>query len=393
MAGITGLGTTYNLPNYTGMLIALTPSSTPLLSAIGGLTGGRQSTATQFEWETFDLRAAGQNVVLEGQDAPSPQERVRANKTNVTEIHQEAVSVSYTKLAAVGQKNGLNNAAQNPIDNELDWQIQQMMKQMARDINYSFIQGQYQLPTDNTTARKSRGLLQAITSNVIDGGVSKGASTFVGSTGVFTTATHGLSVGDQVVFSASSRSDLLNDTTYYVLTVPSGTTFTVGTTAGGSTVVMGGNGTANVDKASVLTVDGLGDVMQAAYDSGGISEQETATLLLNSAQKRALTVAYMSQFGQYHETSRNVGGVNVTTVETDFGMLNVMLDRQMPQSEVAVVSLEQLSPVFLEVPGKGHFFAEPLAKTGASDKVQFYGEVGLAYGDERAHGVLRGLAV
>jgi hypothetical protein len=40
----------------------------------------------------------------------------------------------------------------------------------------------------------------------------------------------------------------------------------------------------------------------------------------------------------------------------------------------------------MEIPGKGHFFAEPLAKTGASEKVQVYGEIGLRYGNERKHG-------
>ena len=58
-----------------------------------------------------------------------------------------------------------------------------------------------------------------------------------------------------------------------------------------------------------------------------------------------------------------------------------------------VAQLGQCAPVFLEVPGKGHFFAEPLAKTGSSDDVQLYGEVGLAYGNEKAHGLLSGLAL
>jgi hypothetical protein len=44
--------------------------------------------------------------------------------------------------------------------------------------------------------------------------------------------------------------------------------------------------------------------------------------------------------------------------------------------------MEQCRRFFLEVPGKGHFFAEPLAKTGAKDRVQLYGEVGLQYGNE-----------
>lgn len=59
----------------------------------------------------------------------------------------------------------------------------------------------------------------------------------------------------------------------------------------------------------------------------------------------------------------------------------------------AVVSLEHLQPVFVEVPGKEHFFEETLAKTGASDKVQIYGEIGLEYGSELAHGIIRGLPV
>jgi hypothetical protein len=52
MAGITALGTTYNLPNYTGLLFGLTPADTPFFSAIGGLSGGRQTTDTEFEWGT-----------------------------------------------------------------------------------------------------------------------------------------------------------------------------------------------------------------------------------------------------------------------------------------------------------------------------------------------------
>jgi hypothetical protein len=50
-------------------------------------------------------------------------------------------------------------------------------------------------------------------------------------------------------------------------------------------------------------------------------------------------------------------------------------------------------PVFLNVPGKGTLFSEPLAKTGAADREQIYGEVGLKYGNERAHAVMNGLKV
>ena len=63
-----------------------------------------------------------------------------------------------------------------------------------------------------------------------------------------------------------------------------------------------------------------------------------------------------------------------------------MLNRNMPADELAVVSLEQCAPVFIEIPKKGHMFVEPLAQTGASTKYQIYGEIGLEYGNEIAHG-------
>ena len=313
MAGvITALGTTYNLPNYTGILHQLTPSDTPFFSAIGGLTGGGQTNSTEFEWQEYDLRDAAQNVAVEGAD-PSDENRVRGNVTNVVQIHQEAVGVSYSKLAAVGLKAGTNNEAQNPVRSELDWQVEQMLKQMVRDVEFSFINGEYDKPSDNDDPRQTRGVLEAITTNVE-------------------------AAGDE-----------------------------------------------QLTQLLVL------DLLQSVWENGGIRESETATIVVNAYQKRRLTAEFITE-ANYQEASRNVGGVNVQTIETDFGRLNVMLNRYMPTDEVLVVSLEQCRPVYLEIPGKGHFFAEPLARTGSKDRAQLYGEVGLEYGNEMAHGKITGLA-
>lgn len=393
MSGITALGTTYNLPNYTGILHLLTPADVPFFSAIGGLSGGGQTTATQFEWQTEDLRAMGQNVALEGQDAPTDQNRVRASVNNVCQIHQETVGVSYTKQAAYGQHSGLNIEAPNPITKELDHQTQLMLKQMLRDINWSFINGSYQLPTDNTTARKTRGLLSAITSTVQSAGTFVGNAATAGTGDTFTIATHGLNNGDQVVLDTIvTTTGISADTPYYVVNSATNT-FKVSATKGGAAIDLVSDGTANVTKSVMLTVDTLGALMQSVFDNGGLTESPTGTIIVNSSQKRAITTAYGNAFGKYMETNRNVGGVNMETIETDFGRLNIMLDRAMPKHKIAVVSLEQCMPVYLEVPGKGHFFAEPLAKTGAKDRVQLYGEVGLAYGNEKAHGYATGFIV
>ena len=304
MPGITGLGTTYNLPNYVGDLFGASPEDTPLLSAIGGLTGGMPVAATFFEWQGYDLR-----------DAADDRQRTEG-ATNVLEIHQESVEVSYSKQAATGQRATGNQPAVTvgstviPAD-ELAWQLDQQIKQIARDVEKTFITGKYQKPADNQTARKTRGLIEAIATNKA-------------------TTTH---------------------------------------------------------TAADLASDDVLDLMQKVWENGGIQVSETRTIIVNAKLKRALTRIFIKD-ARYQESMRNVGGVNVQTIETDFGSCNIMLNRYMPAEQLVVASLEELYPAFLEIPGKGHFFAEPLAKTGASDKVQIYGEIGLRYGNEKSHGIL-----
>jgi hypothetical protein len=45
LPGIAAIANTYSSPNYIGELFGLTPTDTPFLSAIGGLTGGRRANA------------------------------------------------------------------------------------------------------------------------------------------------------------------------------------------------------------------------------------------------------------------------------------------------------------------------------------------------------------
>ncbi len=157
MPGIVGQGTTYNLPNYVGELFGVSPEDTPLLSAIGGLTGGEQTTSTTIEWQGYDLRDPDENRQrVEGAPAQASENRVRFNVDNVVEIHQETVEVSYTKQAAVGNRNGANIDGTNPVASELPWQVEKALKQVARDVEASFIRGHYNKPADNTDVRKTR---------------------------------------------------------------------------------------------------------------------------------------------------------------------------------------------------------------------------------------------
>lgn len=316
MPGLNTRGLTYNLPNYHGPLTVVSPQETPFFSAIGGLQQGGDALAdTQVEWQFTDLRAAAQNVALEGADAPTPNLRTRFSLNNVTEIHHEAVDVSYTKLAATQKYAGINTGGtDNPVLSELDTQVVLNLAQIKRDAEFSFIQGTYQSPSDNTTPRKTRGIIAATTTNVI----AKTGSP------------------------APTKSDIV-------------------------------------------------DLLQMVWTNGGIQVDETATLMCNASLKRWLTKLFITD-ANYQEGSRTVGGVRVTTIETDFGTLNIMLNRYMPADTLEVVSLEECEPIYTVIPGKGVLFAEPLAKIGASDRVQIYGEIGLKYGNERKHGKITGFS-
>jgi hypothetical protein len=63
----------------------------------------------------------------------------------------------------------------------------------------------------------------------------------------------------------------------------------------------------------------------------------------------------------------------------------------MPTDEIALFDMSVIYPCFLPIPGKGHFFTEPLAKTGAYDHVQLYGEIGVEYGPEQFHGKINSI--
>jgi len=400
MAGTTGIGTTFALPNYQGELLALTPADTPFLTAIGGLNGGRPTTSTAFEWQTSDLRDPSQPSVLEGATAPTAQGRVRANVMNVCQIHQETVAVSYTKLAATGQYSTPSAApyrtpggAPNPVTDELDWQTMEALKTIALDVNFSFINGHINVPTTNAGARRTKGLIDAVTTNVTNKGTALTGATTATDT---ITITHALDNGDKVIFTdIGAATNVREGRVYYVVSKSTTVSFKVAETSGGPAITLGSATVSLVEPwATALTVDHINSFVQGVYDNGGLNG-ETATFLVNSSQKIALTAAYATAYGKANPFggTRDVGGVSVNTVLTDFGTFNVMLDRHVPKDTIIAASLEQLVPMFLAIPGKGTFFEEPLAKTGASEQVQLYGEIGLQWGNEKSHGVLRGLAV
>jgi hypothetical protein len=310
MGAVSGMGDSYDLPNYVGELFNVTPNDTPFLSAIGGMTGGKSVTSKQFTWQTVDNAAAAQTVEEEGSD-PVYGERSRSEVTNVTQIMQYGVQVSYTKQAATGNLSGESILGNQPVQDELAFQLDMAMKRAARDIEFSFLQGTYVADTDLATARQTRGMLAAITTN-------------------------------EVAAAAAA-----------------------------------------LDQAKVDAC------LKAMADSGAPFEQPV--IFANAFQKQKLSSIYGSALS-LAPRDRNIGGVNISTIETDFGTVGIVYDRHLPADDVIIADLAFCKPVFLDIPGKGHFFVEPLAQTGAAYKFQVYGEIGLEYGPEQFHGKITNLS-
>lgn len=305
-------GTVWNLPNYTGELFTSDMINTPFLSAIGGLTGGLQTTNFEFATDSqYSQETASQPAITETASltAPTAVSYVRSQNKNVTQIFHEQVSLSYAKVSNSGRLSGINSAnASNNVVSEKDWEIAKALEKIARDVEYTFLNGVYQISTDAGTANKTRGMIACSTVNTVDA-------------------------------SSAALSKALMD-------------------------------------ALLLEMFGNGAMFK------------TPVILCGGFQKQKLSNIY-----GYAPEDRNVGGTNIKQIETDFGNIGVMpAHRMMPAGTLLIADLSVCAPVFQPVPEKGNLFYEELARTGASEKGQIFGQIGLNHGPAFMHGTLTSLA-
>lgn len=316
--GVT-TGTAFALPNYAGQLYSASPIITPLLNMISA----KAVKTNNFQFPTgveYIHEDAAQPAITETASltAPNPTSYVRSQNSNVTQIFQEKISVSYMAQSNAGRLTGINTAgAQNSVTNELDFQVQRAMEKIARDVEYTFLNGAYQLASASNVANKTRGLLA------------------------------------------------LTDSTATNLT--------------------------SNNVAAALTQTNLNAAFKAAYDAG--ADFTDMVLFCNSTVKQMLSVIYNDQKGVRLPESRTAGGFNLETIETDFGVMHIVIDRFMPADKLLGVDISCVRPVEQDVPGKGNFFLEPLAKTGAAEAYQIFGQIGLDHGPAWKHFQIKGIKV
>ena len=320
----TSPATTFDLPNYVGELFSLIPAQTPVLSMSGGLTGGKSVAAKEHTWQVEDNEAADINQSRVEGDDPDDKSIIRQEIKNVVEIHQESVNISYSKQAAVGQ---LGSGGDSLLAAPAD-----PIYQATSIIGTQPVQGEvpHQLALKiNKIARDvERSMLNGVYVNPTDNTEARQMR------GVLTAISTHL-----FVFDTTLRE----------------------------------------------SINGL---LAGMYeDEMTVAPLINPVLVMNGTTKTKLSLEYTNNLG-LADRSRTIGGVNVESIITDFGTFAVVLDRYMAVDQIALLDFSAISPCFLPIPGKGHFFTEPLAKTGAYDRVQIYGEIGLEYGPEQYHGLI-----
>ena len=307
--------TSFSVLNYSGMLFNRGNTRTPLSSIIGG----RAKTTNHVEFVIGQEYTGGgggaQPEISEGASLTAPDASVvtRSQSSNVTQIFMESVGISYAKQSNMGSLSGVNVADQtaNPI-NELDFQVAVKMQKVARDIEYTFINGEYNKALSDSTANKTRGLVSAITTNV---------------------------------------------------------------------KAMG-------NKA--LGLWDIAEMLRKVYESNAPTQNlvlwcDAITMFQINADavNNGLTVV---------PASREINGINLSSVVTPLGVVYLYLGECLPAGTALLLNLDVIAPVHQSVPGKGNFFLEPLAKTGAGEKYQLFGQMGLDHGPEWYHGKFTGIA-
>jgi hypothetical protein len=106
----------------------------------------------------------------------------------------------------------------------------------------------------------------------------------------------------------------------------------------------------------------------------------------------------LSEIYSYVPADKMNGGGTVGKILTDFGEIEIVPTRFATTSILSLVDMAYCNLVKQVIPGKaympdGLYFIEELAKTGAAERYQMYGNNGLDIGAERLHGRIYGLAV
>jgi len=408
MATVDDLGDTYDLPNFVGDIYSLYPNETPFLTMMGvnAMGGGQVIDTYNITWQDYTNDAPAQLGIVEGAD-PDYKEQPRAERENVTMIFQRGVELSYTKHSAVGKIGPFStrvwgNMGNQPVQDEDAFQIKATLDNIKRNMNWHAWNSAYALGTTNSTARQTRGFLNAVTTNKVDNFTTSPDTTptfdFTGGAleDLWTVTAHALVVGDEVQFTAagSAPAEYAADTPYWVVTVNDANTIQLSATKGGA--VLAGtadtSGTWTLQKSSQLTRANIEELVRTMRDAATPAPLRQPVFFCGSTY----TLQRISELYGFAPQSRTLGGVAVTDILLDgAGTVPIVFDRDLPSQVLALADMSVIEPHWLRTvvrgEDKGLLFYEDIAHTGAATRGHIYGDMGFAWGPEGWHGWIEGL--
>ncbi len=92
------------------------------------------------------------------------------------------------------------------------------------------------------------------------------------------------------------------------------------------------------------------------------------------------------------EFRANEYGIRIRDLILPTATVHIAEGQFIEKGTALLLNFDVIRPIEQPVPGKGNFFLEPLAKTGAGEKYQLFGQIGLDYGNELFHGKITGLS-
>lgn len=135
-----------------------------------------------------------------------------------------------------------------------------------------------------------------------------------------------------------------------------------------------------------LNADNIDLIIRKAFDKGAF---EMPTLVVNSANKIALSKLFLSQGLTEVERNRMVAGVHVEEIVTDFGRsVYIIVDNDVPSDTILLADIAFVRPVFTRDKETGQVITvKPLSQRGGAS-YELYSEFGLDHGAEFNHSKL-----
>ena len=360
-----------NINNFAGELFKVGGQRTPLLSAVGGLNGGKVLNSTYWQVQVEDS-AIINSEPTKGQEGNSPTEylgRDRSAFTYVTQIFHKGVQMTYTALASTGNQNPFTlsanvvnqsdgdgtttaGAAQglfggSPVNDEFALQLEKALEKVAREAEWFAFNGNFADGANVTPGSGTREMWG------IDHWVSQNKNADNA------TAASANPLGGNCFYNDSA-----------------------------------GDGSGS---ARVLSFDAIAGAMKRLYDAHAPLKQPV--LCVSPKQLLDLNTELIGGnvgiTGAIIPRDRNVAGIDIDTVVTPFGSIGLMvIDPDiMPTGSSFILDMSYIQPVFTNIPGFGTVFVRDLDQdANARIGKAIYMEMGFEFGPPSYHCKIQAVA-